>query len=218
MRLIARSCRYLIQHDACELAISWRIDVRALVDDDLLGAGPDSYLVGRLLADEVRRADSVEAGEDPYEVADADSSGLERAFRSLLDANGEFRDEEFDGDADPVVYLYRFALHPDFSEWRMSVLDAFCRLFDSQAVIMAQLHTTDLTQAEFEAVGFLPWVPVVVKPPVDVSDIYNRTEFMVRDNTGPLRLDLSKYPQDSPGASEEHAKWVRSKGPWKGLV
>jgi hypothetical protein len=217
MELTAKFIYPLLRYDTSQSVISWRVDVHTSADDEIIDLESGPFLIGRMLADEVRRFEVAEWGEDPYQVADSDSDGLEVAYRSLLDPSGQFVEEEFDGAADPVVYLYRFALHPDFAAWRLPVLDAFCRLFSTEAIILAQFHTTQLTQAEFGTIGFKPWTPVGAEPPVDVSDIYERTRFMVRDNSRETELQIADYPSEAPGATAEHSKWVHANGPWKNL-
>jgi hypothetical protein len=103
----------MIRHDPDQSAIHWRVDVCASAEFDSVEEGqPDWFVVGRLLADEIRRFDANEWGHSEWEVAEADSAGLEMALDSLLDENGELR--EFNGICDPIVYLYRFLLHDDF--------------------------------------------------------------------------------------------------------
>lgn len=144
----------LIHHEPDDYASSWCVDVMAATDLSAPASGPEAYPVGRILADELRRFEIAEWGEDVWTVADADSSGLEAAWAAVLDEEGTFREDEFDGPADPVIYLYRFKLHEDFSAWRLAVLDACCRVFGQGALVLAQHHTTWLSEAEFELLGF----------------------------------------------------------------
>src|SRR5437868_1157122 len=98
------SNRYeLIRYEPDQSAVPWRVDVVACVDDDAFVQGkPDSFVVGRLLADEIRRYKAEEWGVSAWDVADADSSGLEGAFASLLDEESRMRDDIFNPIADPI--------------------------------------------------------------------------------------------------------------------
>jgi hypothetical protein len=124
-----------------------------------------------LLADEIRPREIEECGEDIWAVADADSSGLEAAWASLLDENGQLRSSEFAGPIDSVVYLYRFTLHADFSPCRLAVLDAACRIFGTNAVILAQHHTIWFADTEFEFLGFHSLPPSRMPPPAGFPNI-----------------------------------------------
>jgi len=78
-----------------------------------------------MLADAIYRFDIDEWGAQVWDVVDADSCGLEGAWAFVADEKGRFRDGDYESLCDPVVYVYRYALHPDFAEWRMPVMDAF---------------------------------------------------------------------------------------------
>src|SRR5262249_50252982 len=150
-------------------------------DEDWVQGQPTSHVVGRLLADEIRRYEVDEWGDSAWDVADSNSAGLEGAFASLLDVEGRFR-EDFNPISDPIVYLYRFELHEDFSNWRLAVLDAFCRQFGSTAVVLAQYHTTWLSLAEFEQIGFRLDGSSVAPLTESFADNNRMNRFMVRDN------------------------------------
>jgi len=90
------------------------------------------------MADELRRFAITDQGRSVWDVADADSGRLEAAYASLLDSEGQFREDEFESVADPVVYVYRFCLHPDFGRWKLPAIHAFCESFDMAAIILAQ--------------------------------------------------------------------------------
>jgi len=195
----------LIRYDTSALASPWKIDVVGLTDEP----GPDgeAFIVGRVLADSMSRFDIEECGEDPSDVADSDSSGLSAAWESLVDKDGEFRSDDFQSIADPVVYIYRFYLHPDFAEWRIAVMDAVCRLFGNSALILAQHHTTYYSQTEFDALGFVRLIPAV-KQEVD---------FMARENAC-ARYSMGDYPREAPDAFRRHQEWLEAQAPWKDLL
>lgn len=217
MWLEAKGTHRLIFYEPDDHIVPWRVDVRASVALDV-DPPPDSYVVGRMLADELRRYEISEWSENIWDAADADSSGLEAAYAALLDKNGDFRQDEFEGVADPIVYLYRFALHEDFRDWRMPVLDAFCRMFGNDAVILAQYHTTSFTLAQFEALGFRELRPTQCAAPHGLPNIDRDTSFMVRDNALATAFKLTDYPKDAQGARSEHEEWLETRGRWEGLV
>jgi hypothetical protein len=207
----------LIRHEPNESAIPWQVDVRASVDFDTIEPGqPQSFIVGRMLADEIRRYESNEWGHNNWDVAEADSMGLETAYASLLDEEGEIR--EFNGMCDPIVYLYRFAMHDDFAEWRLPLLDAFCRQFDNFALILAQHHTTWFSLEEFKLVGFEMLEQTEYKVPPGYREIDSDLRFMVRDNSLKTKLRIEDYPKECRPATIEHQNWGESKGRWEGLI
>ena len=218
MRLEARRQQRLIRYEPDDHVVSWSAKVFALANDIQLPDGPGEFIVGRILADELRRYDIAECHEGIWDVADADSSGLEAAWASLLDEQGNFRDDDFDGIADPVVYLYRFVLHPDFAQWRMAVMDAFCATFGSDAIILAQHHTTWFSEAEFGLMGFHILPPTRFPAPAGFPNIDRKTRFMVHDNAYQAKYSMARYPEDAPSGSNAHAEWIESQGPWTEMI
>lgn len=209
-----RQCN-LAPSDSSEHVIHWQFDMTVLSDDE---TSSEKVIVGRMLADELRRFEIAERGENVWNVADADSSGLEVAWSSLLDEQGEIRQEQFEGIADPVVYLYRFQLHPDFVDWRLAALDGFCRTFGSDAVILAQHHTTWLSEAEFQTLGFRLLPKTRLPAPPGFPNIDRSTRFMVRDNACQVSMEATDYPMDAPGGKSAHSDWLDQQGPWDDLV
>lgn len=204
--------------DHPDRVIAWRCDVRAaeILDDTPTGR---YFLVGRILADEIRPSEIENCGENVYAVADGDSAGLEAAWAALLDEDGNFREDEFTAPAEPVVYLYRFALHPDFAEWRMAVMDDFSMQFGLHGLILAQFQTTLFSETEFHALGFkhLPRTCFKAPPGLPNIDRERETRFLMRHNVLRRDYELVDYPDEAPPATEEHEQWVKSRGPWKGL-
>jgi hypothetical protein len=218
MWLDARFQYIVTRFDPSQHVVPWRIDIKAVIDESAGTTGPNSYVVGRILADEVRRFEIAEWGDDPADAADADSAGLESAYAALIDDSGQFRDAEFNGVSDPIVYMYRFRLHDDFASCKLAVLDAFCRLFPNEALILAQYSTTWLSISEFNHLGFKKLVPAGTRivsndKPVHVDQL----QFMIRDNTLATTQKVGDYPKQPPWAMPEHEEWVNSHGPWKGL-
>ena len=208
----------LIRYEPNDLVVAWVVDVKAYGEDSDQIAEPGVFTVGRLLADELRRFEIAECGEQVWQVADADSSGLEAAWTSLLDQEGNFRDDDFEAVADPVVYLYRFKLHPDFVNWRLAMMDVFCRIFDSDALISAQHHTTWLSDTEFDLLGFRPLPRTDYPAPQGYSNIDRKTCFIVRENACRVEYSIADYPGEAPSGRRDHAQWIESKGRWTDLV
>jgi hypothetical protein len=201
----------LLRDDETQHVVPWRVNIKAWSEDD---AGMASYTVGRILADEIRPFEAREWGKSPWAVADSDSAGLEAAYCALLDQQGRFREDEFEAIGEPVVYMWRFELHPDFAMCRLTVLDCFCRRFLDGALILLQYHATWLSLAEFDLIGFRALAPSTFKPPEGAAEIDETTRFMVRDNAAQTPYKLSDYPDRVPNATREHAKWVKAQGPW----
>jgi len=191
--------------------------IRYAIDTDRLSSGePDYFTVGRILADELRRYEIMDWGDNVWDAADADSSGLEAAYASLLTADGKFREEEFEGIANPLVYMYRFALHEEFVNWRLAVLHGFCNLFANDAVVLAQYDTTWFSETEFEVLGFRDLGPTQFPAP-NLPSIDREGRFMVRDNAAAGGFTFNHYPEDAPAARLEHEEWLASKVPWDNL-
>ena len=206
----------IVRDDSGDHVVPWRVDVRAWPGE--AHETIESLLVGRFLADEIRRFEIEEWGEEPFEACDDDSAGLVAAYASLTDAQGQFLADEFNSVSDPFVYLYAFALHPDFAECKLSIIDGFCRLFANQAVILTGTWVNWTSQAEFEAVGFKVWEPVEGRrgalghlrgKVLDVGG--DLSTLMVRDNTIATSIKVADYPISCPLATKEHARWVREK-------
>lgn len=217
MWLETQSTRHIVHLDSSDYVVPWRVDVQAMTDIDD-AEGPGAYSIGRLLADALYPYEMAERGASVWDAADADSSGLEAAWASLLDKDGEFRDEEFEALGEPVVYLYRFALHDDFVQWRMAVMDTFCRMFENNAVILAQYHTTSFSLVQFEELGFRELPETQFAAPSGFPRIDREVRFMVRDNAKTTSFGLEDYPRDLPDATAEHAEWLESRGKWKDLI
>jgi len=77
------------EHDPATLIVPIRVDVMQEVED--AGNEDKPIVVGTLLADELRMATITEIDEDAWDVADADSSGLEAAYAAVLDEDGAAR-------------------------------------------------------------------------------------------------------------------------------
>ncbi|WP_232536170.1 hypothetical protein [Lacipirellula parvula] len=190
--------------------IAWRIRLRAHTALELIDNGPESFVVGRMLADEIRRHEVTEWGEEAWDVADADSQGWADLYNSFLNADGDFGVDELDTLADPIVFLYRFDVHPDFANWKMAALDAFCRLFSTDAIIVALYRQAELSLEEFKAVGFNVWEGVGIEPPMEAREIHETAVWMLRDNSLMTPLAVTDYPKECPDATREHQRWVRA--------
>ena len=218
MWLEAKRTWSLVDYQPDSVVVPWRIDVFALTGEENPEPGRDNFLVGRLMADELRVGDIEERGGNVWDAADNDSSGLEAAWASLLDEAGSFRSEDFESSGDPVVYLYRFELHPDFAAWRMPVMHSFCRAFPDEAIILAQYHTTWFSQAEFEQLGFELLPPTCYEVDPGFPAIDRDTRFMARENCLRSKFGFSDYPEEPPPAKQAHADWLKTRGPWRDLV
>ena len=216
MWLDARLRYEITRFDPSQNVVPWRVDVKVPADIDALPPGaPSSFSVGRIMADELRRYELDEWGSDCLETADADSVGLEMAVASLLDADGELRLDEYECICDPIVYIYRLEIHPDFADYRLAVLDAFCRLFNTDALILAQYKTTWFSLTEFQSLGFQPLKPKLVS--YDPKRLESETEllFIVRDNTLKCDFEIANYPKSMPSATAEHESWLEAQSNWK---
>lgn len=203
--LEAKSRHCIRKDEPSDWIIRWRVDVHAMVDLDHYPSGPDSFVVGRLMADEIRRYDVEEQGETIYEVGDSDSGGLLDALTCLFPPDG-VGGPEFSGIAEPVVLLHRFELHPEFNGAKLAVLDSFCHIYGSEAVI-AFGYYANWTLPELHRVGFEEFVP-------RSFDGGPRGKFMVRDNTIYTEYGPANYPTQYPSGSEHHTRWLEQHGPW----
>jgi hypothetical protein len=209
----------ITRHDAGQHIVHWTVDICATSEGDD-PEEPQHYVVGRILADEIRRDEIDEWGDDPWEAADADSASLEGVYVSLIRACGESIDRRFNAVNDPVVYIYRFKMHDDFASCKRAAMDAFCRLFQNEALIMAQYHTTWMSLSEFADVGFVKLLDEGESEdePFDPYDeLRDNPRFMVRDNTLATPFGVKDYPKDPPYGKAEHEEWLEQQGPWEGL-
>jgi hypothetical protein len=202
--------------DISQLVVPVIADVFALVDEPNVGQA-EFHRVGRIMADRLDTGRITAIEESVWDVADSDSSGLEAAWANLLDEHGEIRAQEFAGAADPVIYLYRFALHPDFVESKMAVMDMFCHTFGKGAIILAQHHTTLFSDTEFRALGFR-FLPSR-EPPVPGQFAPNDTEtrFWARENCTGAEYGFSDYPDEVPPSLTKHEAWVEKECPHERL-
>ena len=197
--------------DESQLVVPAMADVLALVEDPVPGE-PESYRIGRIMADRLDVGRIAELGSSVWGVADADSSGLESAWACLLDEEGRFRDDDFEM-ADPVVYLYRFALHLDFVEWKMAVMHMFCSVFGGSALVLAQHHTTLFSDTEFKALGFRLLPPTSFPAPAGFPAIDRTTRFWTRENGLACEYRFSDYPDEPPAALPKHEEWLEKECP-----
>jgi hypothetical protein len=225
MWLDAKSRCWLVRYEPNHSVIAWTVDVKAMSSD-----GTNEFTVGRLLADELRPYEIEEWGENVSDVADADSGGLIGAWSAITDEKGAIRDDVDTETASSVVYLYRFALHHDFSEWRMAVMDSFCRTFGDSAIIMAQYNTTLFSRTEFEQLNFDPLAPLHFKGKspsprsggarsgVPPSAPDEEIEFMTRNNAYKAKFLPADYPKEADYGNEKHQEWIEKNGPWSDLI
>ncbi|MBL9164424.1 MAG: hypothetical protein JNL18_16980 [Planctomycetaceae bacterium] len=214
--LDATQRHHLTREEPNDSVIPWRAKIRAHTALELTDDEPESFIIGRMLADEIRRFEVTEWGEEAWEVADADSQGWSDLYSSFLNADGDFCEDELETLADPIVYLYRFDVHPDFAKWKMAALDAFCRLFSTDAIIVALYRAAHLSLEEFKSVGFQVWNGFGKDAPSDPRHIHEHVRWMLRDNSLATPLTVADYPKDCPDATVEHAKWVKEQGRIRG--
>jgi hypothetical protein len=201
--------------DETELVVPVLADVFALVDEPVPGE-PESYRIGRIMADRLDVGRIINLGASVWDVANSDSSGLEAAWACLLDENGEFQEQASNAGLDPVVYIYRFVLHTDFVEWKMAVMDMFCHAFGRAALVLAQHHTTLFSETEFRGLGFHLLPPRGFRA-IGARHIDSKTRFWARENRLGADYGFSDYPEEPPAAVAKHETWVREQCPYERL-
>ena len=127
------------------------IDVVCGVDDfgDVVAA--------RLAVDRLDIGRAATAGEDVYEVCDADSSGWEAVFAGLFEpgGQGEWRsDFGFVEPIDHLLFMYHSVFHPALREWQAYIIDHVAALFGHESAFVMWQSETDLTDTELAALGF----------------------------------------------------------------
>jgi hypothetical protein len=215
MRLEATRSQELIRYEPNDLAVRWKIDLFADIDPESTDK-PSEYPVARAIMDEMRLYEIEEHRVSAWDVADADSDGLEAAWAAIATKRGKFPFSKFPT-ADTVVYIYRFEVHPDFAAWRMPFMDSICRVFGNTGIILAQYHTTWLNQSEFKALGFQRLKKSTVPAQMPHLKVDRKIRFLLRDNSRLTSFNLSDYPEEAPLALPTHAKWLEVHGPWEGL-
>jgi hypothetical protein len=214
--LQARQRYHLLRPEPDDHVIRWRVGVRAETGLGVEGVDPTSRLVGGLVADELRR-NEIEAwgdGDSVWDAADEDSDALVEICKSMEGHDDLLRLDEFKGSADPMVYLYRFELHPDFTVWKLPILDAVCRLFPHDAIVFLPYYAAWVEMPELWRVGFRPWAGVGVDPNPPEGTRDERARFMIRDNAAYQEFGPHEYPRECPAATREHTRWLNVHRPW----
>jgi hypothetical protein len=205
--------RQLDFDDPTDHLIHWKCFAHAFADADTYGDGV-SFVIGGVLADEIPRSEFADFGASIWEAADGHSCELEAAWAAILDSDGKLREDDFEGFCDPVVSIHQFELHPDFAEWRLAMMDAFCNRFGDNALIVLPQHVTDFNEPELEALGFSHLPPTVFAAPFGYPVIDRESTFLARENLLARSFEPTDYPHDPPPATRAHQAWVKAQARW----
>jgi hypothetical protein len=128
------------------------VDVVCWTDSD------EKAVAGRLALDHLDVSRAEYAGEDIYELCDADSAGWEGVCAALFELVGdsvELRGElEFDEPINHVLFLYQMVFHPVLRDWQSFILDHVATLFGEDSALVMWRGKTDLTDLELSDLGF----------------------------------------------------------------
>ena len=205
MLWLESNSRYNLRKDEpSDWIIHWTVDVHAVVDIEFYPSGPSTYVIGRMMADEVRRFEIEEQGESIYEVGDSGSQDLLEALECFY-PRGNNGVLDYRSVADPFVLLHRFELHPEFNEAKLAILDSFCRIYSNDAIIAFGSYA-NWTLPELHRVGFDEHEPYDDQIPIG--------KYLVRDNSMMTEYGPRNYPRDYPCGSEHHTRWLEQHGPW----
>jgi hypothetical protein len=115
-------------------------------------------LAGRLAFDLLDIGRAEVAGENLYEICDADSAGWEGVYAALFEPEGEYgeirRDFDFYEPIDHVLFLYKMVFHPAIRSWQSFILDHTATLFGHMSALTMWKGMTDLTDIEMSQLGF----------------------------------------------------------------
>ena len=115
-------------------------------------------LAGRLAFDLLDIGRAEVAGENLYEICDADSAGWEGVYAALFEPEGEYgeirQDFDFYEPIDHVLFLYRMVFHPAIRSWQSFILDHTATLFGYMSALIMWKGMTDLTDKESSDLGF----------------------------------------------------------------
>ncbi len=116
----------------------------------------EQILLGRIAADLLPIADVVNAGEDLYEVCDADSAGWEEVYNILFEPRTvEFREElQIGASPDNVIFVWKSLLHPKLRPYHQGIFQTVGGLFGYATVVAIWSHALQLTEKELAELGF----------------------------------------------------------------
>lgn len=127
---------------------------------DVLCADEDGCdcLVARLAIDHLDLVRTELAGENVFQVCDADSGGWEAVYSALFEAGQDFvelrRDFDFDNAVDDVLFLHQSVFHHSVHAWRMFILDHAARLFGETSALVMWHDETEIPHADLARLGF----------------------------------------------------------------
>lgn len=160
----------------------------------------EQILLGRIAADLLPIGDVVNAGQDLYEVCDADSAGWEQVHSILFEpGTEEFREElQIEGCPDSVIFVWKSLLHPKLRSYHQGIFETVGGLFGYATVIAIWNHAVQLTEKELAELGFKK----IANEDLIYRDMSMRAAYSDRNPDG-TEIDLEFQPTR---ADEE---WVR---------
>ncbi|MBS0207177.1 MAG: hypothetical protein JSS49_30240 [Planctomycetes bacterium] len=118
------------------------------------GADDDRIVLGRIAGDLLPMVDVMDAGENLYDVCDADSAGWEEVYSILFENGFDFRSElHIEPSVDAVLFIWKTLLHPKLDPYRRGVFETVSRMFSCSVVAMWN-YATKLTEQELADLGF----------------------------------------------------------------
>lgn len=118
----------------------------------------DEHLIAKIAADQVLWSDAEDAGEDLFDVFDADSQGLCEVYETLTGEYGkvgEFHPAlEIEFPISHIIFIYRAVIHADVRHCQQSIIDTVGNLFGDACVVTMWQDVTDLSDTELSELGF----------------------------------------------------------------
>ncbi len=118
-------------------------------------------LAGRMSAAYLNLFDAQAAGASVLQIFDARSADFESLYSFLFETESDEFNVRFDGMevlAEELIYVEHCILHPALKGYRRFVIDQFCNLFGSSAVVAIwdtpEFCTVELSDTEFLELGF----------------------------------------------------------------
>jgi hypothetical protein len=157
----------------------------------------DEQIVARLAFDHLDIVRAEYAGENIYEVCDADSAGWEATYHALfesVDGNTQLRrDFEFDDAVGHVLFIHKVMFHPCLHEWRSYILDHVCHLIDTDSVTVMWKSTTDLSEKKLSDLGFrrIAGEELLFRP-----NMYRHSYEAANEARDPLSITIDEAAED----------------------
>ena len=120
----------------------------------------EEVVAARIAVDRLDLSRATVAGENIYEVCDADSSGWENVYAALFEPSSDPHDPdlredfEFDEPIFNLLFVYRTVFHPSLRPWQSFIMHHVSELGGDMSATIMWKSETSLSTAELGRLGF----------------------------------------------------------------